>query len=392
MILDKIFKNSDGEFINIIDVLFGNDNMTNYIYTLAEAHAIDLIAKTIAKCEIQTFESKGNKVQENKGNLYWTLNLQPNYNENGTKFLYKLVTRLLIDKTALVIINERTKTNLLYVADLYEASNDILRGKTFRKVQVSDDEGNSLVLNKDYKPGSYIYYSLKNTELQTACDSFKTNMGKVLKAAQKSFIRANTGKWRLKNPGSQPTMIDNETKKSISYEEYKKKITEGLFGEDEAVVLLSELFDLINLNKDNNKDLSDFEKAITKIGNTVAQNWNIPLDIFYGNKTEKSTGNDDFITYAVDPYFELLEDGFNISLVDKDSYLKGEYIKFNRLNINHKDLIDKASGWDKLISNGFSFNQLCKLLGLPTINEEWANEHYITKNYANVKGGGEGEK
>lgn len=392
MILDKIFKNSDGEFINIIDVLFGNDNMTNYIYTLAEAHAIDLIAKTIAKCEMQTFEKTNNIIQENKGDLYWTLNLQPNYNENGTKFLYKLVTRLLIDKTALVIINERTKTNLLYVADLYEASDDILRGKTFRKVQVSDDEGNSLVLNKDYKPGSYIYYSLKNTELQTASDNFKNNMGKVLKAAQKSFIRANTGKWRLKNPGGQPTMIDFKTGKQISYEEYKEKITEGLFNEDEALVLLSELFDLINLNKDNNKDLSDFEKSITKIGNTVAQNWNIPLDIFYGNKTEKSTGNDDFITYAVDPYFELLEDGFNISLVGKDSFLKGEYIKFNRLNINHKDLIDKASGWDKLISNGFSFNQLCKLLGLPTINEEWADEHYITKNYANVKGGGEGEE
>ena len=49
MILDKIFKNSNGEFVSIIDVLFGKDDFQNYIYTLAEAHAIDLIAKTIAK-------------------------------------------------------------------------------------------------------------------------------------------------------------------------------------------------------------------------------------------------------------------------------------------------------------------------------------------------------
>lgn len=55
MILDKIFKNEKGEYISIIDALFGKDNTTNYIYTLAEAHAIDLIAKTISKCEIQTF-------------------------------------------------------------------------------------------------------------------------------------------------------------------------------------------------------------------------------------------------------------------------------------------------------------------------------------------------
>lgn len=392
MIFDKIFKNSDGEYVNIIDVLFGKDNITNYIYTLAEAHAIDLIAKTIAKCEIQTFEIENNKIQEKKGDNYWTLNLQPNFNENGTRFIYKLVTRLLIDKTALVVINERTNKKILYVADKYEASNDILKGKTFKNIQVSDDEGNILLLNKDYKPDNYIYYSIKNTQLQTASDSFKTNMGKVLKAAQTSFVRSNTGKWRLKKPGGQPTMIDFETGKQVSYDKYKEKVTEGLFSEDEAVLLLADMFDLINLNKDNNKDLSDLEKTIIKIGNTVAQNWNIPLDIFYGNKTEKSTGNDDFITYAVDPYFELIEDGFNISLVGKNDFLKGEYVKFNRLNINHKDLIDKASGWDKLISNGFSFNQLCKLLGLPTINEEWANEHYITKNYANVKGGGEGEE
>ena len=126
MVLDKLFKNSDGEFVSVIDALFGKDNFENYIYTLAEAHAIDLIAKTISKCEIQTFEMKNNKIVENRGELYWTLNLQPNYNENGTRFMYKLATKLLTKGNALVIINKKAKNNLLYVADTYEASNDIL--------------------------------------------------------------------------------------------------------------------------------------------------------------------------------------------------------------------------------------------------------------------------
>ena len=389
MVLDKLFKNSEGEFISIFDVLLGKNDLQNYIYTLAEAHAIDLIAKTIAKCEIQTFEKNKSKIEKHKGDLYWTLNYQPNYNENGTRFLYKLVTKLLTDKTALVIINKTPITNLLYVADEYNADKEILRGKTFTNVSVSDDEGNTLKLRKTYNMDNTIYYSLENSQLNTASESFKTNTAKILKAIQKSFIQANVGKWRLKNPGSQPTMLDSETKKPISYDEYKSKITEGLLSEDEAVVLLAEMFDLINLNKDNNKNLNDFENMVKRISDTVAQKWNIPLDIFYGSKTEKSTGTNDFITFAVDPYFELLEDGFNVSLVGKQSILDGEYIKFNRLNINHKDLIDKASGCDKLISNGFSFNQLSEFLGLPKIDEDWANEHYITKNYANVKGGAE---
>lgn len=281
MIFDKLFKKSDGEFVNIMDILFGKEELTNYIYTLAEAHAIDLIAKTIAKCEIQTFEMKENKIQENKGDLYWTLNFQPNYNENGTKFLYKLATKLLTDKTALVIIHKKSKANLLYVADNYDATNEILYGKIFTNVEISDDEENSLKLEKNYNQNNSIYYSLKNEKLATASEGFKANTEKILKATQKSFIRANTAKWRLKKPGGQPALQDAETGKPITYEDYKKKITEGVFSDEEAIVLLAEMFDLINLNSDNKKDLTDFEKCIISIGNVVAQKWNIPLDIFF---------------------------------------------------------------------------------------------------------------
>jgi len=389
VILDKIFKNSDGEYVNIIDVLLGKNNYQNYIYTLAEAHAIDLIAKTIAKCEIQVFETKDKKIEESKSDLYWLLNLQPNCNENGTRFLYKLVVKLLVDRKALVIINKRAKANWLYVADEYNASADILYGKTFSNISISDDEGNTLKLEKTYNQNNSIYYSLENTNLSKASTSFKDNTTKILKAVQTSFIRGNTGKWRLKNPGGQPTMIDAETKKAISYEDYKNKITDGLLSEEESIVMLSELFDLINLNKDNNKNLSDFETAFIRIGSTVAQKWNIPLDVFFGNKTEKSTGNNDFITFAVDIYFELIEDGFNISLVGKEDFLKGEYVQFNRTNITHKDVLDCATGIDKLTANRFSRNEINKLLKLPQINEEWANEHSITKNYGEVKGGAE---
>lgn len=392
MVLDKIFKNSEGEFVSLIDVIFGSSDAKNYIYTLAEAHAIDLIAKTISKCEIQTFEKKDGKIKENKGDLYWTLNLQPNYNEYGTKFIYKLVTKLLINKKALIVINETPKSNLLYVADDFVANNKILDGKTFSNVTISDDEDNSITLTKTYNIDNSIYFSIKNNELTTASELFKNNTSKILKSAQSSFEKTNTPKWRLKFPGGQPTLMDLETKKEMDYSKYKQKITEGLMSEEEAVVLLSEAFDLVNLNKDNNKDLTDFVNIVKQIGDSVAQKWNIPLDIFYGSKTEKSTGTNDFITFAVDPYFELLDDGFNVSLVGKKSYLKGEYVIFNRTNIIHRDVLDSATGIDKLTANKFSRNEINKFLRLPYIDEEWANEHALTKNYENVKGGAEGNE
>ena len=338
-------------------------------------------------------QKNGNtKIKETKGDLYWTLNLQPNYNENGTRFIYKLVTKLLTNGTALIIINKKAKTNFLYIADKYDASNDILHGKTFKNITISDDEGNSLQLEKVYDQNNSIYYSLKNDKLTKASKNFKINIAKILKATEKSFIRANTAKWRLKNPGNQPTMIDAETKQPISYEQYTRKITEGLLSDEEAIIMLSEMFELINLNKDNNKKLDDFETMFIKTGNTVAQKWSIPLDIFFCFFTEKSTSNNDFITFAVSTYLELLKDGFNVSLVGKESFLKGEYIKINTTNITHKDVLDCGTGIDKLTANRFSRNEINKLLKLPEIDEDWADRHYITKNYQNMEGGAKSEE
>lgn len=380
-------KNKEGE--NIFDILTNTKNGLDYIYTLAEAHAIDLIAKTIAKCEIQVFTLNQKKeIEEERSDIYWRLNIQPNYNETGTMFWYKLVTKLLTNKRALIIINKDAKNSkLLYIADDFKMSDKLLYEKTFSNISISDNEGNSMILQKIYTSENTIYYSIENTGLRTASANFKDKTSKLLKTISTNFTKSNTAKWRLTTPGTQPKMLDAETKQPIGYEEYKQKITEGLLNDEEAIILLAQIYELENLNKDKGKDLTDYEKIVKYIGDTVARNWNIPLDVFYGSKTEKSTGNEDFITFAIAPHFKILEDGINISLIGKKDYLKGEYAKFNRMNINHRDVIDSANGIDKLTADGFSRNEINKILGLPKINEPWADEHYITKNYS--KGGAE---
>lgn len=381
-------KSADLNLENFLDVLFGNSDKRNYIYNIAEAHAIDIIARTIASCEIETFEKnkKTESIESTKGELYWLLNISPNDYENGTSFMYKLMINLLVEKKALVLINQYNTKKELYIADDFDISKDIYNRKSFSNIKITDDEENTLNLVKTYNTDNAIYFSVKNKLYNKVSEDFKENTIKILKAAQKSFIASNVPKWRLTNEGNQPKFIDPETKQEIKYDKYKEKLTEGLLDDEASVILLSKLFELSNLNEKGNKTLSDFELMAKRISDTVAQKWNIPLDVFYGTKTEKSNGNNDFITFSLKLYFEMLDDGLNKGLVGEKDFISGEYIKINRLNINHKDLIDKASGWDKLISNGFSFNQLSKFLGLPTIDEDWANTHYITKNYANTNG------
>ena len=185
-------KNEKNE--NILDVIINTKNGLDYIYTLAEARAIDLIAKTIAKCEIQTFVlNKEKKIEEEKSDTYWRLNVQPNYNETGTMFWYKLVVRLLTDKRALVIINKDIKNSkLLYVADDFKVSDKLLYEKTFSNISISDNEDNSMTLQKSYTSDNTIYYSIKNEGLIIAKENFKDKTSKLLKTISNNFIKSST--------------------------------------------------------------------------------------------------------------------------------------------------------------------------------------------------------
>ena len=78
---------------------------------LATACAINMIANTIAKCEIRTFiKGKPEKKEE-----YYLWNYEPNQNENSSDMIQKFITNLCYDNEALIIeYNGR-----LYVADTF---------------------------------------------------------------------------------------------------------------------------------------------------------------------------------------------------------------------------------------------------------------------------------
>ena len=389
-----LFQNNKGELIDWIDVIKNSENAQSYIYTMAKAKAINLIAKTIAKTELLVYgkkDSKSKKIENLKNNIYYLLNIQPNANENGTEFLYKLALKLLIDEEVLVLINDSKKRKYLYIADTFKCSDEIMKGKSFYNISLSDNSGNSMNLRKSYDHDNSIYVSIKNSSMNSEETTYRTKMSELIKIIETKYKTANIPKWRLKKPGSQPTMIDIETGKPIKYDEYIKKITDGLFSDEAAVIMLAETFDLMLLNKDNKESLADYKDIIKSCGDSAANFYNIPLDLYYGTKTEKSVANNDFISFCVDVYYSAIEDSLNSGLVGEQSYIDGERIQFNKYAIFHKDILDSATGIDKLISNTFSRNEVNEFIGLPQIDEDWANEHNLTKNYANVKGGEDGD-
>lgn len=368
---------------NLVDVLVSCQSKKLAIKKNAIEHAIDLISKTISKCEIEYYKynSKEKKIERTKKNdTYYKLNIKPNDNEIATTFIYNLISRLLKNEEVLVVeINKK-----LYLASSFDYDSMILKEKTFFNIVLEDNKGNSITLDKTFKSNECMYLSLGISKIKECLDDYYKDIGKLISIQDKKYIMSNINKWKLNSPGTQANLIDPKTGKKMDYTEYKEKITEGLMDEEDAIVMLSKEFDLEKLSADTIHNSEDLLRLQDKWEKDVARAFSIPLDVFNGSKTDKSTGTNDFITFAITPVTSILEDGFNSSLIKKENFLSGEMIKIKTLNIKHFDIFDCATSIDKLLSSGFSHDENRYFLGIPETGEKWAQRHHITKNYENV--------
>lgn len=370
------------------DTLLGIKSEQLKIKKLAIEHAIDLIAKTISKCEIKYYKIDKNAkklVEDKSSETYYKLNIKPNKNEVATSFFYMVICSLLRNDKALLITNNEQ----LYFSKNFDVTHFVTKENKYSNIEVEDTTGNTEMLTKSFSESNVINLNLGNSQIKQVLDNYFEEYQKFINASSLNFKLSNIPKYRLKFPGGQPSMRDPITKEEITYDKYKEKITEGLFSNEEALILLSENFDITKINGDKIQNSEDYRNLIKKWSDDVAMLFNIPLDVFYGSKTDKSTGTNDFITFAVDPVIEILEDSLNAKLISKENYLKGEKFVINKLNIKHFDIFDVAGPIDKLSANGFSHNDNRGFLGLPTVPEKWADEHRFTKNYTDTKGGDE---
>lgn len=378
-----LFKNKKQELIEFIDSLISAKAHQLKIKQHAIQHAVDLIAKTISKSEIKIYRRDGpeKKIKSIKNDEYYKLNIQPNDNEEATSFFYNVLQKYLLEEDALIV----NFNNKLYLAENYNSTDSILFPKVYYNVQIKDYDGNSLIFDTVFSTDDVIRLNLKCSQIKETLDDYYEELGKLIGIASSHYKLTNSFKFRLKHPGGILPLKDAKTGKEISYEDYKEKITRGLFNEEDSIIMLSDSFDInrIDFGKETSSD--EWENLEKKWSDKVAMSFNIPLDIFYGNKTDKSTSTNDFITFGVLPHLQIFEDGLNSKIIKKADYLEGECIRVNRFNMLHKDILDGANSMDKLFSNGFSRNEINDIVGLPTIDEKWADEHHITKNYENIK-------
>jgi HK97 family phage portal protein len=129
----------------------------------------------------------------------------------------------------------------------------------------------------------------------------------------------------------------------------------------------------------------DIRNMMNDIMELTAQAFGIPSSIALG-KAVTDADFKAFMTDPVQPIVNTIVQEVNRKLYGQQLVFNGTYISANYAAVRYTDLFDVANPIDKLIGSGaFCINDIRVRLGLDVIDEPWAWQHWMTKNYSTVE-------
>lgn len=340
--------------------------------------AINLIAKAISNCEFKTYT----KNQETKADNYYLFNIEPNPNQNASEFWMKYIYKLIMDNEVLVIQHD----NYFYIADSFEKTDKTLKKSVFFNVTFKQENANeNLILNKRFSSDDVIYTKMNNESITNIVDDLYSSYGLFLAKALENYNLQRGVKGILKIGG----LFSQKFEDSQKMQEYIKKKFENYFKSANAVLPLEDGLEFTQNTQYANSNMNTEEviKSIDEVLNQICVALNIPKGIIKGDLAEIKEQTNNFLTYCIDPIANMISNEFNRKYFKKEQYLQGTYLKVDTSTIEHINIFDVSNSLDVLMRIGFSNNELRTKIKEPKLNEKWADEHYITKNYSNAEGG-----
>jgi len=348
-----------------------------YIRELALNSTINLIAGVFCKAEFKTYDNN----EEIKKDEYYLWNISPNKNQSATEFKTKLITSLYKNNECLVIV----KNNQLWVADDFKQNKNI-SGDTFTEVKIGDDK-----IEEVFTQDDVMYFKL-----------FEDNTNKVIKGLYSSYSRLIV--YGMKSYRKSRGVKGVFKYKALpvagsSQREYFDKLIGERFKQymdsDNAILPLGEGQEFIEKDGKtySSENTRDIKAMIDDIAEFTAKGFNVPPALTRGDIQGLDEAVELLLTFCISPLFKKVETEINKKRIGKKKWLKGAKLKIDIRQIKHVDILSISTAIDKLIASGcFCVNDVRELVGEEKIDEPWANEHFITKNYGAVNLATEGEK
>lgn len=339
--------------------------------------AIDLIARSLVACDFESYRDGKLKRYLN----YYQLNVSPNKNENAHEFWCKVVHQLIYENEALILpIGEE----LWITESFHRETTNGFNEYVYKNVSI-----NNQLLTKEFKERDVLYLQLSKESINSVIDSLYKSYGLLLSKAITDY--KGNGKLRYFIKGSfMSSLTDKEGEASEAL--FEERMKEYMNPEKIASVLfLPKGIEMEDQSKDpRNLDTRDIKNLAKDMLDFVASAFHIPPSLLSGipdpGSKEQQGDLDNFILFAVRPIGEMIVNEYNKKMFTRDEYLNKTYVKFSMDNFKLFDLNKFANSVDKLFAvGGMSINDVLERLGKEQINEEWADERYVTKNYERAR-------
>ena len=109
----------------------------------------------------------------------------------------------------------------------------------------------------------------------------------------------------------------------------------------------------------------------------------MPPVLINGSVEGTADANARFLTNCIDPICDQLQEEITRKRYGYDAWARGDYIKIDSSAILHFDIFENAANVEKLVGSGaYTINDVRRAANQAPIDEDWANQHYMTLNIA----------
>lgn len=375
---DFLFQDRNKEIQSLAEIIAVDMEKLN-LSKLAIEKAIMMIAKAIAKSDIliQTESKEKNKKE-------YRLNVQPNDHECGTVFWTEVVKQLLTEQEALIIpLNDK-----YYRATSWSHTNEVTLKRTYKDVMLSCG-GENFTTSSIFQSDEVIHLRYDNARIRLYLQNVVGQFDKTMDSINAMMQLSSQPRFKLKLGTNALSFREKQadgTDKVMTKDQYVLKIKKLLTSDALEVLTEQENASVEQLQINTAVKAEELAKMALQINNEVANAFDIPEAVFNGNITEKSDATNEFITYAVSPVAEVINDTLTAYVVGENDYCsKNEKVMVWLARFKHVDVVDSAVNLDKLRGIGFHLDEIRGMVGYPLLNTEFSTERALTKNY-----GGEG--
>jgi HK97 family phage portal protein len=342
-----------------------------HIRELAFWSTVNIIANAVSKCEFKTYY-RGKEVKKAE---YYCWNVEPNKNQNSSGFIHKWIYQLYRENECLII----EEGGQLLVADSFIRKPFALYEDTFTQVRVGD-----LTFSKPFRQSEVMYFQLSEKDMRKVTNALYNSYVKLLSYGMKSYLKAK-GRKGIFNYETLPVTGSDERKffDALLTEKFKTFMESS-----DAIIPLGkgQKYEDVGSKTYSSESTRDIRAMMDDISDFTAKAFNVPPALVRGDIQGVSDAVNQLLTFCIDPLCDMLQEEINRKRIGRDEFLKGTKVLIDTKAIKHIDLLSVSTSIDKLVSSGcFCVNDIRKVVGEEPIDEEWANQYFMTKNYATVE-------